>query len=61
MELVEMSSKQHISGESFLQEVRTAPEFSTVLANNHQLDDIVGFCARSSTSVLLIDFNVQYM
>ena len=56
-----MSSKQHISGESFLQEVRTAPEFSTVLANNHQLDDIVGFCARSSTSVLLIDFNVQYM
>ena len=55
MELVEMRSKQQISGNPFLREVRTAPEFNAVLANNRPLDDIVRFCAQSSTSVLGID------
>ena len=60
MELVEMCSKQQISGNRFLREVRTAPEFSAVLANNRQLDDMVRFCTRSSTSVFGIDptFNI---
>ena len=60
MELVEMCSKQQISRNPFLRDVRTAPEFSAVLANNRQLDEIVRFCARSSTSVFGIDptFNI---
>ena len=60
MELVEMCSKQQISGNPFFREVRTAPEFSAVLANNCQLDDMVRFCTRSSTSVFGIDptFNI---
>ena len=60
MELVEMRSKQQISGNPFLRKVRTAPEFSAVLANNRQLNGILRFCARSSTSVFGIDptFNV---
>ena len=40
MELVEMRSKQQISGNPFLREVRTDPEFSAVLAKNCQLNGI---------------------
>ena len=60
VELVEMCSKQQISGNPFLREVRAAPEFSVVLANNRQLDDIMRFCARSSSSIFVIDptFNI---
>ena len=60
VELVEMCSKQQISGNPFLREVRAAPEFSVVLANNRQLDDIMRFCARSSSSIFGIDptFNI---
>ena len=36
MKLVEIFSKQQISGNPFLREVRTTPEFSAVLANSRQ-------------------------
>ena len=36
MKLVEICSRQQISGNPFLREVRTTPEFSAVLANNRQ-------------------------
>ena len=55
MGLVEMCSKQQLSRNPFLQEVRTAPEFSAVLSNNRQLDDIVRFCVRTSTYVFGIN------
>ena len=60
MKLVEMCSKQQTFWNPYPQEVRTAPEFSAMLAKNRELDNIVRFCARSSTSVLVIDpkFNI---
>ena len=36
MKLVEICSRQQISGNPFLREVRTTPEFSAVLANSRQ-------------------------
>ena len=36
MKLVEIFSKQQISGNPLLREVRTTPEFSAVLANSRQ-------------------------
>ena len=61
IELVEMRSKQQISGSPFLRGVRTAREFSAVMANSRQLDGIARFCATSSTSVFGIDptFNIR--
>ena len=39
-ELIDMCNIQYSLPDAFLREVRTAPELSTFLANNRQLQDI---------------------
>jgi len=60
IELVDMCHRQKQSDSSFLREVRTAPEFSAILANDRQLNDIHRFCVKNCSSVLGVDptFNI---
>ena len=52
-ELLGMCNIQYGLPDAFLQEVRTAPELSTFLANYRQLEDIEKFCKNKLNGVVL--------
>ena len=53
LELVDICNVQHGLPNAFLREVRTAPELSTFLANDRQLQDIEKFCKNKLNGVVL--------
>ena len=53
LELIDMCSIQYGLPNAFLREVRTAPELSTFLANDRQLQDIEKFCKSKLNGVAL--------
>ena len=53
LELVNMWNIQYGIPNAFLREVRTAPELSTFLANDRQLQDVEKFCKNKLNGVVL--------
>jgi len=60
LELVEMCNLQKDRSDAFLRDVRISPEFSAVLTNDRQLNDIHRFCVKTNSSVFGVDptFNI---
>ena len=60
IELVDLCNREKNRSDAFLGEVRTAPEFSAMLCNDRQLNDVYRFCAETNASVFGVDptFNI---